>query len=78
VIAEVGCAETGGDKAQWLRDSKVRVTHDYSSLRAVVWFNVDKECDWRVDAATEILTAFRSSWGNHREEYVLEALSPAP
>lgn len=67
VIAEVGCADAGGDKARWLRDARAAVARDYSSIRGVVWFNVDKECDWRVDSSPESLAAFRSTWGHDRE-----------
>ena len=67
VVAEVGCAATGGDKRRWLADAWRRVAQDYASIRAVVWFNVEKECDWRVDAPTEIQASFRSTWGSADE-----------
>ncbi len=60
MIAETASAETGGDKATWilqglLTDMPIR----FPRIRAVVWFNVDKETDWRVTSSPASLTAFR-------------------
>ena len=77
IITEIGCAETGGDKGEWLQEARARLDEDYSRIRAVVWFNVNKECDWRVDASPETLAAFRSSWASDRESRVAELLSSA-
>jgi hypothetical protein len=78
IIAEVGCAETGGDKAGWLRDVRM-VARDYAGVRAVVWFNVNKECDWRIDSSAEIRKAFQSGWESESHASVsadVSAFSP--
>jgi hypothetical protein len=48
-LAEVGCAEDGGDKAQWLKS--LLDSPDYDRISALVFFDVDKERDWRVDSS---------------------------
>ena len=45
-IAEVGSAPEGGDKAQWVRDMWA-TARGWDRLEAIVWFDQDKEEDWR-------------------------------
>ena len=62
VLAEVGCAETGGDKAAWIRQAMLRaIPERYPAIEAVVWFDhhdPDKT-DWRVDSSPDSLAAWR-------------------
>jgi endoglucanase len=51
--------EHGGDKAQWVREMFASTA--FPRLEAVVWFNENKETDWRVDSSAETLQAFRDS-----------------
>jgi beta-mannanase len=57
-IAEVATADTGGDKAAWVRDMW-RTASRWRRLKAIVWFDIDKERDWRADATARIANAFR-------------------
>ena len=51
IIAEVGCAEEGGDKRKWLADSFLReLPQRFPAVSAVVWFNERREADWRLDS----------------------------
>ena len=45
-IAEVGSAPQGGDKVDWVRDMW-RTARTMPRLKALVWFDQDKEEDWR-------------------------------
>lgn len=56
-ITEVGSAEEGGDKAAWIASLFELAVE--RGVRAVVWFELDKEADWRVESSTEARTAFR-------------------
>ncbi|GAA4888451.1 glycoside hydrolase family 26 protein [Actinomycetospora straminea] len=70
VIAEVACAEQGGDKARWIhRLFELAVEHD---VRALVWFDHDKETDWRVASSPAAFEAVR------REVRVAGRLGPPP
>jgi hypothetical protein len=60
MICELACAEAGGDKAAWVRDMGTKLAGRFSKVRAVVWFDTDKETDWRVNSSAASLRAFRS------------------
>ncbi len=68
-VAEVGCAEAGGDKAAWIRELVAHLDRQ-SDVTAFVWFEHDKEADWRFSsspAATEAMRgALAGRWGMRR------------
>jgi glycosyl hydrolase family 26 len=47
-FAEVGCSPVGGDKAAWV--AELLRPGRFPRCAAVVWFEVDKEQDWRLTA----------------------------
>jgi beta-mannanase len=55
-IAEVGSAPEGGDKARWVRNMW-ETAGRWDRLKAIVWFDLDKERDWR---AGPVASAFHS------------------
>ena len=57
-LAEIASAESGGDKADWIEDM-LRSTA-FPRVEALVWFNEDKETDWRIESSTDSLEAFRN------------------
>jgi len=59
MVTEVGCATTGGDKAQWITDmfATLRST---PAIIALIWFNQDKEEDWRLDSSPDTTAAFKT------------------
>jgi hypothetical protein len=59
-IAEVGSAHDGGDKAAWVRDMW-RTAARWRRLKAIVWFDVNKERDWRADQTGPVANAFNVS-----------------
>jgi hypothetical protein len=59
IIAEMACAEQGGSKADWIVNALVtELPTNFPEVRAVVWFNIIKETDWRIDSSPESLRAF--------------------
>lgn len=60
-ITEVGSAEEGGDKAGWVHDLFPFVIERH--VRALVWFDVAKEADWRIDSSPSAAAAFRAEAG---------------
>jgi Glycosyl hydrolase family 26 len=58
VITEVGCAEQGGDKAGWIHD--LFAFTDEQRIRALIWFDVEKEADWRLGSSPGAAAAFRA------------------
>jgi hypothetical protein len=56
-ITEVACAEQGGDKAAWIHELfDLAVERD---VRVLVWFDHDKETDWRLASSPEAAAAVR-------------------
>ena len=60
MLAETASAEPGGSKAQWIDEAARGIEYDFPALKALVWFNVAKEADWRVDSSSASLSAFRN------------------
>jgi hypothetical protein len=58
-VAETASAETGGDKAAWIQG--MFATTAYPRLEAIVWFNMHKETDWRLESSSASLDAFRAA-----------------
>jgi len=58
-IAEVGSAPEGGNKAAWVRDMFAKAKK-MKRLKAILWFNEDKEQDWRADSSHKVAAAFNT------------------
>lgn len=64
-LAEVGCTELGGNKAAWVTDMFAKVAAD-PRIDALVWFDANKETDWRINSSTSALTAFQRGLASGR------------
>jgi hypothetical protein len=60
MISETSSAEAGGDKAAWIRNAQTTLIRDFPKVKAMLWFEVAKEADWRVESSAASLAAFRS------------------
>lgn len=59
IITEVASSEDGGDKAAWIVESLLtELPDEFPEIDAVVWFNLLKETDWRIDSSPASLRAF--------------------
>lgn len=56
-LTEIASAEAGGDKGAWIREMFADVRRR-RFIRSVVWFNVDKEADWRISSSARAQEAF--------------------
>ena len=59
IIGETSSAEEGGSKAGWVDAIPATLRDDLPDVRAVVWFDVDKERDWRIRSSPASAAAFR-------------------
>jgi beta-mannanase len=60
LIAETASAELGGDKAAWISQGLLTdVPMLFPRVRAVLWFDENKETDWRVNSSAQALRAFQ-------------------
>jgi hypothetical protein len=60
MIAETGCAEEGGSKGAWIDETSRSLKKMFPDVKALVWFDTDKECDWRIASSRESLNAFKA------------------
>jgi hypothetical protein len=58
MIAEMASTEQGGDKAAWIAGILPALKESYPSVKALVWFHMNKETDWRVDSSAAARGAF--------------------
>ncbi len=58
-FAEIGSTDEGGDKAQWVRDLLLNAYSWFPRLTAIVWFDEDKETDWRIASSADVVRMFR-------------------
>ncbi|MGI8857439.1 MAG: glycoside hydrolase family 26 protein [Thermomicrobiales bacterium] len=59
MIAETASTEVGGNKAAWITQGLLTdLPSRFPRVRAVVWFNENKETDWRVNSSAAALAAY--------------------
>jgi len=62
MIAETASTEQAGNKASWITDGFAsQLIHTFPLIRAFVWFNQDKETDWRIESSPSAQNAFASA-----------------
>lgn len=61
MIGEFASTPKGGDKAKWIMEAYKAIKEKYPSIKAVMWFNINKETDWRVDSSDESLKAYKEA-----------------
>jgi beta-mannanase len=56
-LAEIAAAQTGGDKATWITQMFQEI-QKRSYIDSIVWFNLRKEADWRIESSASAQRAF--------------------
>lgn len=49
-------------KADWIREADEALATRFERIEGFLWFNFNKERDWRVNSSPAALNAFRQSW----------------
>jgi beta-mannanase len=76
MIPEFASAESGGDKAAWISDAFAAIRTRYPAIKAITWFDINKETDWRINSSETALAAYRTALS---DEYFLDkVVAPAP
>ncbi|MEC5190025.1 MULTISPECIES: glycoside hydrolase family 26 protein [unclassified Arthrobacter] len=65
LIAETSSAEQGGSKAGW-NTALISYLAGQADVTAVVWFNFNKETDWRINSSTSSATALAAALAARR------------
>lgn len=60
LIGEMASSETGGNKAAWINAMIPSLQSDFPLIKGVIWFDVNKERDWRISSSTATESAFRT------------------
>lgn len=63
IIAETASAEVGGNKAAWNAEL-ISYLDAQPDVTGVVWFNHNKEVDWRIDSSSASATSFATGLAN--------------
>jgi Glycosyl hydrolase family 26 len=62
MIAETASTELGGNKANWITDAyAVQIPGNFPQIKAICWFNENKETDWRIESSAAAQNAFASA-----------------
>ena len=65
LITELGATELGGQKAAWI-EHVFDAVKESTDIIGVIWFEVDKETDWRVVSSPEATAAFTEAVNDPR------------
>jgi hypothetical protein len=58
LIGEMASAEAGGDKGKWIDDIVPTLRNSFPLIKAIVWFDINKEADWRISSSPASEAAF--------------------
>jgi beta-mannanase len=62
MVAETASAEPGGSKANWITDAySTQIPGNFKKVKAIIWFNENKETDWRIESSTAAQNAFATA-----------------
>ena len=62
MIAETASTEVGGNKATWITDAfTTQIVNNFPHIKAFVWFDLDKETDWRIESSSASQIAFAAA-----------------
>lgn len=59
LIGEMASAESGGDKAAWIDAMLPALKTQFPKIKGLVWFDINKETDWRISSSPAALEAFK-------------------
>ncbi len=67
IIAETASTEVGGIKPDWIT-SAFEYLEKTNIITDVIWFDIIKETDWRVDSSEECLSTFKRIFERNRQK----------
>jgi Glycosyl hydrolase family 26 len=59
MITETSSTEKGGSKPSWITSADSSLKRQFPGISALIWFDVNKEADWRPNSTSQSLKAFR-------------------
>ena len=62
MVAETASTEQGGCKANWITDAySTQIPSNFEKIKAIIWFNENKETDWRIESSPAAQNAFATA-----------------
>ena len=58
LIGEMSSAEAGGNEAEWIDQIVPTLRNSFPLIKGLVWFDVNKEADWRISSSPASEAAF--------------------
>jgi len=59
IVGEMASDEVGGSKAAWIDDIVPTLKTEFPEIKAIVWFDINKERHWQINSSTSSLAAYR-------------------
>ena len=82
MVAETASTEEGGSKADWITDAySTQIPGNFEKIKAVIWFNENKETDWRIESSLDAQNAFAAAIQSSfyaTNQYSSLSISPIP
>ena len=67
MVAETASAEISGNKAAWITDAyTTQLATNFPQIKAVMWFDENKETNWTIESSATAQSAFASAIGSSR------------
>jgi len=64
LVGETASTELTGDKAAWITNALTTEIFNYPRIKGFIWFNEDKETDWRIESSPAAQAAFARAVAN--------------
>jgi beta-mannanase len=64
LVGETASTERDGDKASWITSALSTEIFAYPRIKGFIWFNEDKETDWRLESSPAAQSAFGGAVAN--------------
>jgi hypothetical protein len=77
IIGEMATQEgTAGQKAQWIADAYQKMLAN-PRVAGAVWFNANKETDWRIESSSSSLQAYQQAMANAAVQVAFTPVAPS-
>jgi beta-mannanase len=64
LVGETASTELTGDKAAWITNALSTEIFNFPRIKGFIWFNEDKETDWRIESSPAAQAAFSRAVAN--------------
>jgi hypothetical protein len=61
IVSETASTESGGTKSTWITNAYGAEQSRFPRLAGILWFNQNKETDWRVESTSQALNAYKAA-----------------